>query len=369
MNELAEPLIFVSITINFGPASAASRIEHQLSTLASGNSPATRWTKRLTIRILVPVKLTASAIQALSNVEFASFDHEEGPDAEVLEALSQLPKLRDLSLSLRASFKSTKRVLPLEAFANLRVVKLTSLPISASTINSIGRMVARCPALEELFLENGFNKTHIPNLDTIFNGSMRSPSFVPSLTKLTVRNSSLTISASSVPYLRSLVHLDVQVNAANIDASFWQTLALNGVQIRYFAVYPLDVAAIRYLASYEGLKEFHIQRHFDPDGIDYPDEVFHTVLSRHRHSLQKLSFPYLNFESWSITDEYLECVLKCTALQSLVLSYQYPTAEERLLYGPQRKLSMDMVSGFYSSTLLSTPTSDGFAYSLPCSPE
>jgi hypothetical protein len=99
MNELAEPRTFASIIINFD-LSSASYIEHQLSTLASGNSPATRWTKRLTILFLEPVdfgygmlslykaspgqeeanmtmlgcrdKYLLPAIQALRNVEVAS---------------------------------------------------------------------------------------------------------------------------------------------------------------------------------------------------------------------------------------------------------------------------------------------------------
>ncbi|KAJ2930688.1 hypothetical protein H1R20_g6413, partial [Candolleomyces eurysporus] len=310
MNELAEPLTFASITINIVPESAPY-IEHQLSTLAFGNSPATQWTKRLTILNLVPVKLTAMsqydrlqgearemmlacqkrflvpAIQALNNVESALFRvPERGPDTEVLRALSQLPKLRDLSLPLPVDFESRERVPPLETLANLRVLKFTSPLISTATLSSMGRLVSRCPALEELTLWNGRSQQHSQNLDTIFNGSMPSPSFVPSLTKLTVGNISFTISASSVPYLRSLVHLDIQVEEGNIDASLWQTLASNGIQIRCFAVYPLDAAAIRYLASYEGLNEFHIRGNGGHEAEDCPDEVFHTVLSRHRQSLQ-----------------------------------------------------------------------------------
>ncbi|RXW17104.1 hypothetical protein EST38_g8754 [Candolleomyces aberdarensis] len=368
MNELAEPLTFSSITIKI-VLESAPYIEHQLSTLASGNSPATRWTKRLTILDLVPVMLTAMsqydklqgearetmlacqkrflipAIQALSNVEFASFRiPERGPDAEVIRALSQCPKLRDLSLSLPVDFESRERVPQLETFANLRVLKLTSFVISASAIYSIGRIVSRCLALEDLSLWNNRGQQNTQNLDIIFSGSMPSPSFVPSLTKLTVRNTPFTISALSVPYLRSLVHLDVQMDEGNIDASLWQTLALNGIQIRYFAVYPLDAAAIRYLASYEGLNEFHLRGHSGQEAKACPDEVFHTVLSRHRQSLHKLSFSSLNFRSWSITDNYLECVLKCTALQSLILLYHYPADKECPGLDPQEKLSMDLAT-------------------------
>jgi kynurenine formamidase len=96
MNELAETRAFASITINF---ERSSYIEHQLSTLASGNSPATRWAKRLIILNLEPVgldilslheelqeeasetmlacqnKYLIPAIQALRNVEFASYVH------------------------------------------------------------------------------------------------------------------------------------------------------------------------------------------------------------------------------------------------------------------------------------------------------
>ena len=130
-----------------------------------------------------------------------------------------------------------------------------------------------------------------------------------------------------------------------IEASFWQALAENGVQIRYFAVYPLDIAAVRYFTSYEGLTELHIRGHCAIETRDCPDEVFHTVLSHHRQTLRKLTFSYLDFQSWSITDEYLECVLKCQALQSLTLFYHYPDDREwPLRPPPQEKLSPDMVS-------------------------
>ena len=57
MNDLAEQFAFASITINFGPVlpERVPSVEHQLSTLASGNSPATRWAKSLTILNIEPV--------------------------------------------------------------------------------------------------------------------------------------------------------------------------------------------------------------------------------------------------------------------------------------------------------------------------
>ncbi|KAJ2926845.1 hypothetical protein H1R20_g10241, partial [Candolleomyces eurysporus] len=293
MNELVEPLTFASITINFIPP-AARYIEHQMSTLASGNSPATRWTKRVTILNLIADTMhwavletmlacqnryLIPAIQALQNVQFASvFSYARRLDVEVLQALSQIPTLRNLSISFPENL-SEQETLPLDAFTNLRVLdlKLTSRSIRTPMIQSIGPMVARCPALEELTLKEKYTKPDgVTNLDIFFEDPMHSPSFVPSLTKLTlVNHSEFTMSALSVPRLRSLVHLDVQRREGNIDASFWQALAGIGAKIRYFAVYPLDAAAIRYLASYEGLKELHIRGHGRSEAKDFPNEVFH----------------------------------------------------------------------------------------------
>jgi hypothetical protein len=267
-----------------------------------------------------------------------------GPSAKVLRALAELPKLQDLSLTLGTTFR--EGTIPLETFSNLRVLTLASLPTCAATLQLIGRMVARCPALEEMVLENDIDEPYSTNLDTIFNASMHSPSFVPSLTKLRVMRNMFILSATSVPYLRSLLHLDLQIHAGKIEASFWQALAKNGVQIRYFAVYPLDIAAVRYLTSYEGLTELHFLGHRGMEARDCPHEVFHTALSHHRQSLRKLTFRDLDFQCWSITDKYLECVLKCQKLETLSLLYHHPY--ERLSPAPQEKLSPDMVSDFES---------------------
>ncbi|KAJ2926846.1 hypothetical protein H1R20_g10242, partial [Candolleomyces eurysporus] len=368
MNELVEPLTFASIAIKF-KLSAAPYIEHQMSTLASGNSPATRWTKRVTILTLMAdtkhcaipeTMLTCQnrylipAIQALQNVQFASvFSYARRPDVEALQALSQIPTLRDLSISF-PGYQSGHETLPLDAFTNLRVLtlKLTSGSIRTPMIQSIGPMVARYPALEELTLIEKYTKHDgVTNLDIFFEDPMHSPSFVPSLTKLTLRNcSEFTMSALSAPRLRSLVHLNVRRRKGNIDASFWRALAEIGAKIRYFNVYPLDAAAIRYLASYEGLEELHIQDHGQSEAQDFSKEVFHTVLPCHRQSLQQLTFSCFNFRSWCITDKYLGCVLKCTALRNLTLLYHHPEENREWPSLPQEKIFMDL------STLLTRIT-------------
>ncbi|RXW17105.1 hypothetical protein EST38_g8755 [Candolleomyces aberdarensis] len=367
MNELVEPLTFASITINFG-LRAAPYIEHQMSTLASGNSPATRWAKKVAILNLVvdtmhqgvlekvlacQNRYLIPAIQALQNVQFAWVSCGATPrrpdvDSEILQALSQIPTLRNLSLSF-PEYYSGQGTLPLDTF-NLRVLKL-NLPsgsIRTPMIQSIGPMVARSPALEELTLvETHTNQHGETNLDIFFEDPMHPPSFVASLTKLTLVNRSFTMSALSVPRLRSLVHLDM--GTGNVDASFWRALAGIGVKIRYFAVYPLDAAVILYLASYEGLKELHIRGHHRPEAKDCPEEVFHTVLPRHRQSLQQLTFSSLDYRSWSITDNYLECVLGCSALRSLALLYHYPEDNREwpsLQVVPQERLSMDLSALF-----------------------
>ncbi|KAJ2918447.1 hypothetical protein MD484_g1981, partial [Candolleomyces efflorescens] len=375
MNELAEARAFASILLDFG-LSSVSYIEHQLSTLASGNSPATRWTKRLVVLTLDPVDFVGMfgmvsgmnpapgeqmqeakarvlecrdtyllpAIRALKNVETVSLMVQEGLGVEVTRALAELPKLQ--SLSLEFSLKKEETV-SLEAFSNLRILRLASLEPDRKVLKSIGEMIAQCPALDVISISLGddADEDYIPNLDTIFKASMRSPSFVPSLTCLRVARNAFTLSATSVPYLGSLLHLDIDKYTGRIDASFWKALTEQGVRIQNFAVYPLDIAAVKYLASYEGLTELHIRGNRRVDARDCPEHLF-TVLPQHQHSLRKLILVNLDFRKWSITGEYLKYVLECPGLKSLSLVYHDPDLKLPLL---REKLSPHLVSKFYLS--------------------
>ncbi|KAJ2918446.1 hypothetical protein MD484_g1980, partial [Candolleomyces efflorescens] len=369
MNELAEARAFASILLDLG-LSSASYIEHKLSTLASGTSPATRWAKRLVVLNLKPVdfgfgmfgmasrmnpnageqlqgvkttvlecrdRYLLPAIRALKNVETVSLMGREGLDVEVTRALAELPRLQ--SLSLEFSLKKEDTV-SLEAFSNLRILMLHSLNPGRKIPKSIRRMIARCPALDMIGISLGddADEDYIPNLDTIFKASMRSPSFVPSLTWLRVARNAFTLSATSVPYLGSLQHLDIENSTGRIHTSFWKALTEKGVRIQSFAVYPLDVAAVQYLASYEGLTELHIRGNRRMEAQDCPEHLF-AVLPQHQRSLRKLTLVNLDSHKWSITEQYLKYVLECQRLESLCLVYDDPDVMLPLV---QEKLSPNM---------------------------
>ena len=98
MNSLTEPLVFEDLKMRI-TRETATKIRDQLPAIASGRSPYTRWTKRVSLDRMVPVEIfefygytvgdftneterkaafecqtlyLAPAIQALENVESAS---------------------------------------------------------------------------------------------------------------------------------------------------------------------------------------------------------------------------------------------------------------------------------------------------------
>ncbi|KAJ2926850.1 hypothetical protein H1R20_g10235, partial [Candolleomyces eurysporus] len=368
MNNLAGPLVFEDLNICITRETAA-KIQDQLPAIASGRSPHVRWTKRVSVDRIVPVEprdvydpidtvrdftneterktalecqasYLTQAIRALENVEVASYrGTDKGPYLDVLLSLAQLPKLRELSLALDLYDDDTP--LPLDEFSELRILKFHSLPISLTILSAAGRMIARCPDLAELhafptvnsykLYKNGGNPVRpAVNIETIFEESMRSSNFVPKLKKLTTRGSGFKLSSTALPYLRALVHLEIE---ENVDASFWQALAAAQVHLVHLVVDPSSPGLLCYLASYSGLKDLHFAGLYLKQSVEVPLQVFHQVLPRHSLSLQNLSFKRLTFDVWAITEEYIESILKCHALQTLSVLYHYPAYRPPLSVG------------------------------------
>ena len=105
MNELAEARAFASILLDFG-LSSVSYIEHQLLTLASGNSPATRWTKRLVVLTLDPADFNFGMFGMVSGMNPAPGEQMQEAKARVLECRDTylLPAIRALKNVETVSF-------------------------------------------------------------------------------------------------------------------------------------------------------------------------------------------------------------------------------------------------------------------------
>jgi hypothetical protein len=193
-------------------------------------------------------------------------------------------------------------------------------------------MIARCPDLAELhvfptinsykaFRSGGNPVRPAVNVETIFEDSMRSPTFVPKLKKLTVKGSGFKFGCTALPYLRALVHLEIE---ENVDAPFWRALAAARVRLSHLTVDPLSPGFVCYLVSYSGLKDLHFRGLYQNQTVEVPLQVFRQVLPRHSLSLQNLSFNRLASDVWAITEEYLESILECRGLRTLSVLYHYP---------------------------------------------
>ncbi|KAJ2918449.1 hypothetical protein MD484_g1983, partial [Candolleomyces efflorescens] len=336
-----KPLVFEDLKMRI-TRETATKIRDQLPAIASGRSPYTRWTKRVSLDRMVPVEIfefygytvgdftneterkaafecqslyLAPAIQALKNVESASYHGtEKGPYLDVLLSLAKLPKLRELSLSLNLYDDDTPY--PLDEFSQLRTLKFHAIPISPTILSAASRMIARCPDLAELHVfptinsykafRNGGNPVRAAvNVETIFEDSVRSSTFVPSLKKLSAKGNGFKFSSTALPYLRALVHLELE---ENVDASFWQALASSQVHLSHLTVDPASPGLFDYLISYSSLKDLHFQGLPRVQAIEVPAQFFHQLAS----------------DFWAITREHLTPILECQSLRTLSILYHYP---------------------------------------------
>ncbi|KAJ2926853.1 hypothetical protein H1R20_g10236, partial [Candolleomyces eurysporus] len=349
MNALTEPMAFETVSIKFS-GDRIHCVRDQLLVLASGQGPNARWTKRLYIAHLVPLKLDqhdgyeperyqyllacqnellVKAIQSLHGVNWASFDaydrDRKGPYLDVISCLAQLPNLESLSLLFSSHFDEVES-LGLDSFSNLRRLRLIRQPLTKPVMNEVRSMLVQSPYLEELTIESytwqsvsggGTNNEAPPDIESLFDDAIHKPDFAPQLLKFTIGNSS-TLSSKSVPYFRSLTYLDVGPHSGRIEDAFWKALSQAEVVLHSLKLAFFTPATIQYLKSYVGLNDLGIKcRYHDKETLAH--QVFSSVLPHHELTLQCLSFVEFTSNTWGVTEEYLECVTKCKALRTVAL--------------------------------------------------
>ncbi|KAJ2918171.1 hypothetical protein MD484_g2271, partial [Candolleomyces efflorescens] len=357
VNELAGPIVFRKLTIRMKKSTMAW-IQNQLPALAESgsNSPSAnaRWTKELHIFDLTPMApivrsnphalpgdfldeeeekiirtvqstYLAQAIQSLNNVESVYFAiSPQEPHADVFWALAKLPNLQQLRLTLSRSLDVNEQ-LPISVFpSKLRALEVGHMATHPSVLAVVGAWIGKSPCLEELRLGPvtwGFlpvdptsdravptPRTRFPpaEIERIFEDTVDR---VPKLKKLVVDDPGLMFRSTSVPHLRNLTHLSIVGDHEGLP-SFWDALSRAGVCLRHLtANLSPGLAVLNYLTSYRGLEELHLTAAAVEVAADIPRKCFHEVLPRHQHSLRHLSFSSMQFESWSITEEYLEGLL------------------------------------------------------------
>ncbi|KAJ3530485.1 hypothetical protein NMY22_g8553 [Coprinellus aureogranulatus] len=168
-NELVEPLAFGSLTIM--PRKELDAFQSQLNHLASGRSPNSRWTKRLSIghttfipfvnlpvgyegplkdavddelkrlnTLAIQKEKLARAIEALQRVTSVSYHaKEEMPYEVVFGAVARLPKLEKISIWFLSGFE--EGYLPLTKFSNLREIELVYPRFFPSVVAAIREML------------------------------------------------------------------------------------------------------------------------------------------------------------------------------------------------------------------------------------
>jgi hypothetical protein len=221
-------------------------------------------------------------------------------------------------------------------------------------------MIARCPDLAELhvfptinfykaFRSGGNPVRPAVNVETIFEDSMGSPTFVPKLKKSTVKGSGFKFGCTTLPYLRARVHLEIE---ENMDASFWRALATARVRLSHLTADPSSPRLVCYLVSYSGLKDLHFRGLYRNQAVEVPLQV----LRRHSLSLQNLSFNRLGSDVWVITVEYPESIPRCRALRTPSVLYHYPDNHLFSMVGlcstqdvPSNNSALDLVRIYYGS--------------------
>ncbi|KAJ2934114.1 hypothetical protein H1R20_g2997, partial [Candolleomyces eurysporus] len=365
VNELVEPEVFSTITIHFirDDSEKWRNIPEFLSNLASGMNPYVRWAKELQLSGLVPIQFAdvywsqydpwqgeereamlacqqewlTAAIESLVQVERVRFvANSREPYHDVLRALGNLPRLRDLSIIFH-SYSPFEDV-PFAGFSNLNSIRLTGLPMTTHILDGVKALLAKSPSMTELVL----NAPHQPDrpdgpgekkveLSSMVEDVMQ-PNFSPTLKELTISAAPLKLSPSCAPFLRSLTSLEILNDSAHVQPSFWKALQDSGVHLQELKVAPLRQPIVDYLLSYSGLRGFTLDWS-EQDAEDVEKVVprfFHGVLPRHRDAIQSISFKHTKLGPWTVTQSYLnEGVYLCKKLKYLTLIYYFPSPNEK----------------------------------------
>ncbi|KAJ3535794.1 hypothetical protein NMY22_g6323 [Coprinellus aureogranulatus] len=368
-NALAEPLAFelLSFVRNYSDENLGVRLIALLEALADGTSPYSRWAHTLLIEYdgLYPylktspslvkdtnralearAKLLGPAMGSLGNLKRASIRIDPGdPYEAVLSALSKLPKLDELRLSLSHAWTSDSPLVTLDMFSNLCALELMEWRLFPSNLDAIERLLARCSSsLESLKLltaaypsnkwqwsdenaEEG-EVRHVP-----FRRLTAETTFMR-LKKLVIDSYGIHLSSFSPGNFAALTHLEIHwCTEDTVDAGFWTSLANSKIHLEALSVFPLVPRVCDYLASYSGLKTLrlcHGPRKVAPLLTsayveDMAERVFNTVLPKHRQTLRCLSFEGAKFDAFGLKRESVEKVLSCQRLECLWVLYDLPT--------------------------------------------
>ncbi|RXW19355.1 hypothetical protein EST38_g6496 [Candolleomyces aberdarensis] len=361
VNELVEPEVFSTITIDFirDDSEGWKNIPEFLSSLASGTSPYVRRAKELQLSGLIPIQSDVywsqfdpwqdeeretmlacqkewlkPAIESLVQVERVEFvANSREPYHDVLSALATLPRLRDLSITFH-SYSPFEDV-PFAGFSNLNSVRLTGLPMTPHILDGVKALLAKSPFITELLLnpsrQPGAPEVKRTELSSMVEDVMQ-PNLIPTLKQLTISAALLNLSPSCAPFLRSLTGLEILNDSAHVQPSFWKSLQDSGVHLQELKVAPLRQPIVDYLLSYSGLRDFTLDlTHSDTEDVEkIVPRFFHAVLPRHRDAIQSISFRHTKLGPWTIIQSYLdEGVYHCKKLKYLTLIYYFPSPNEK----------------------------------------
>ncbi|KAF6745029.1 hypothetical protein DFP72DRAFT_1077929 [Ephemerocybe angulata] len=357
INEIVEPKVFASTSISFTDRPYAPA---QLEAMASGNSPYSQWTTSLSIRkmALLPLQVLAGdrfqgeersqllscqtgflvpALESLRKLRSVCLDvSRREPFEDVLSSLARLPNLEELRVLNCVNYEDNP--LFLEKFSNLRHISLSSIYLHPSAVTTLKRMTAQSlSTLETLTLAPqqvwvpGTGVSTPVKLEDLFEES-RGVSSSPSLPALNALHvTGVELAATSVHLLRSLVKLQVDtldcgsepLELDGVRDCFWEALESSGVRLERLAISHLTPTAVKYLTSYEGLRELLLgSLSLSISHEDHFAELRPGVLTQHRKSLKILSLAHV--AEFICTERDLELICLCEQLDTLTFQVGYP---------------------------------------------
>ncbi|KAF6745030.1 hypothetical protein DFP72DRAFT_1077930 [Ephemerocybe angulata] len=355
-NEIAEPKVFASTSISF---TNRPYTPSQLEAMASGTSPYSRWTTNLSIpeNALIPLELAdrdplqgeerdrllacqteflVPALESLQKLKSVKFDtSRRSPYEDVLSALARLPNLEVL-INTNCDYHEP---IPahLEKFSSLRHIALSNIYLYPSTIAVLKRMLARSLTTLEIFAldphqlwdPDAESYTSVKLEDLFDKGTGTSPS--PSLPALrALKVTGVELAATSIPFLRSLVKLQVtslEPYSNDVEDGFWVALEKSGVHLEHLEMAHLSPAAIKYLISYEGLRELQLGSTSFSKSDDHFAQFGPDVLSKHRKMLTRLSLSCLDVAEFRCTEKDFELIYQCVQLDTLTFGYPESSSE------------------------------------------
>lgn len=261
----------------------------------------------------------------------------------MLSALSKLPKLDDLSLTLGWSLDGPPAAL--DRFSNLRALDLTSWRLFPSNLDAIERLLGRCSgSLESLKLLPGtwpsnrwqWSDEH-PETRELRNVPIRRVTAeisFPRLKRLVIGSDGIHLADFSAHTFGALTQLDIRFcTEESVRSRFWDSLSHAGIRLEALCVFPLAQSTCEYLVSYTGLRTLrlcHAPKEFaappPTEGVEgMADRVFNLILPQHQETLRNLAFEGIKLEPFALNDGKMDRVLDCKNLETLWAVYDHPS--------------------------------------------